>query len=125
MTLYFEIQNNLKCQPLQKLQALNVLHVLHGRIVGLLGLVFQTPKMSCFLYENHRGSPTLTLLNVLGVLGVLNVLNVLKNVLNIPMYPSLACLFGHKASLVGWALAGPSWPLLALVGLSWPYGTQR
>ena len=28
-------------------------------------------------YENHWGSPTLTLLNVLGVLGVLNVLNVL------------------------------------------------
>ena len=34
--------------------------------------------MSGFLYENHRGSPTLTLLNVLGVLGVLNVLNVLN-----------------------------------------------
>ena len=33
--------------------------------------------MSRFLNENHRGSPTLTLLNVLGVLGVLNVLNVL------------------------------------------------
>ena len=33
--------------------------------------------MSCFLYENHWGSPTLTLLNVHGVLGVLNVLNVL------------------------------------------------
>ena len=26
--------------------------------------------MSCYLYENHRGSPTLILLNVLGVLGV-------------------------------------------------------
>ena len=38
---------------------------------------FQTPKMSCYLYENHRGSPTLTMLNVLGVLGVLNVLHVL------------------------------------------------
>ena len=51
--------------------------------------------MSCFLYENHRGSPTLTLLNVLGVLGVLNVLNVL-DVLNMPMDASLACwaLFG-------------------------------
>ena len=35
---------------------------------------FSTPKMSRFLYENHRGSPTLTLLNVLGVLGVLNML---------------------------------------------------
>ena len=33
--------------------------------------------MSRSLYENHWGSPTLTLLNVLGVLGVLNVLNVL------------------------------------------------
>ena len=33
--------------------------------------------MSCFLYENHWGSPTLILLNVLGVLGVLNVLYVL------------------------------------------------
>ena len=39
--------------------------------------------MSRFLYENHRGSPILTLLNVLGVLGVLNVLNVL-HVLNGP-----------------------------------------
>ena len=43
--------------------------------------------MSCFLYENHRGSPTLTLLNVLGMLGVLNVLHVL----NMPMDTSLAC----------------------------------
>ena len=34
--------------------------------------------MSHFLYENHRGSPTLTLLNVFGVLGVLNVLDVLN-----------------------------------------------
>ena len=33
--------------------------------------------MSCFLYENHWGSPTLILLNVLGVLNVLYVLNVL------------------------------------------------
>ena len=50
--------------------------------------------MSRFLYENHRGSPTLTLLNVLGVLGVLNVLNVL----NMPMDASLACwaLFSKK-----------------------------
>ena len=37
-----------------------------------------TPKMSRFLCENHRGSPTLTLLNKLGVLGVLGVLNVLN-----------------------------------------------
>ena len=35
---------------------------------------FQTLKISSFLYENHRGCPTLTLLNVRGVLGVLNVL---------------------------------------------------
>ena len=34
--------------------------------------------MSRSLYENHWGSPTLTLLNVLGVLGVLNVLHVLN-----------------------------------------------
>ena len=33
--------------------------------------------MSCSLYENHWGSPSLTLLNVLGVLNVLNVLHVL------------------------------------------------
>ena len=46
--------------------------------------------MSGFLYENHWGSPTLTLLNVLGVLGVLNVLNVL-HVLYMPMDASLAC----------------------------------
>ena len=38
---------------------------------------FLMQKMSRFLYENHRGSRTLTLLNVLGVLGVLNVLHVL------------------------------------------------
>ena len=49
--------------------------------------------MSNFLYENHRGSLTLTLLNVLGVLDVLYVLNVLHvlNVLNKPMDASLAC----------------------------------
>ena len=55
--------------------------------------------MSRFLYENHRGSPSLTLLNVLGVpnvlnvLGVLNLLNVLHvlHVLNMPMDASLAC----------------------------------
>ena len=46
--------------------------------------------MSGFLYENHRGSPTLTLLGVLGVLDVLNVLHVL-NVLNMLMDASLAC----------------------------------
>ena len=51
---------------------------------------FQTPKMSCFLYENHWGSPTLIMLNVLGVLGVLNVLHVL-HALHMPMDASLAC----------------------------------
>ena len=53
------------------------------------------PAGPCF-YENHWGSPTLTLLNVLGVLGVLNVLNVLHvlhvlRVLNMLMDASLAC----------------------------------
>ena len=59
--------------------------------------------MSCFLYENHRGSPTLTLLNVLGVLGVLSVLHVphvlrVLHVLDMPMDASLACwaLFFNK-----------------------------
>ena len=52
--------------------------------------------MSRFLYENHWGSPTLTVLNVLGVLGVPNVLNALHvyhvlHVLNMPMDASLAC----------------------------------
>ena len=47
--------------------------------------------MSRFLYENHLGSPTMTLLNVLGVLGVLNALHVL-HVLDKPMEASLACL---------------------------------
>ena len=46
--------------------------------------------MSSSLYENHWGSPTLTLLNVLDVLGLLGVLNVL-DVLNMPMDASLAC----------------------------------
>ncbi len=38
---------------------------------------FRTPKMSCYLNENHRASPTLILLYVLGVLNVLHVLYVL------------------------------------------------
>ena len=58
------------------------------------------PKMSGFLRENHRDSPTLTLLNVLGMLGVLNVLNalnllhvlhVLNMINNMPMEASFAC----------------------------------
>ena len=51
--------------------------------------------MSRSLYENHWGSPTLTLLNVLGVLGVLNVLNVL-NVLYV-----LNVLHGRIVGLLG------------------------
>ena len=49
--------------------------------------------MSRFLYENHRGSTTSTLLNVLGVLNALHVLNVLYvlHVLNMLMDASLAC----------------------------------
>ena len=47
-------------------------------------LFFLTMKMSGFLYENHWGSPTLTLLNVLRVLGVLYVVNM-------PMDAFLAC----------------------------------
>ena len=52
--------------------------------------------MSRFLYKNHQGSPTLTLLSVLVVLGVLNMLTVL-NVLNMPMNTLLArwALFVH------------------------------
>ena len=46
--------------------------------------------MSRFLYENHRGSPTLTLLGVLGVLNALNVRHVL-HVLNMLMDASLVC----------------------------------
>ena len=54
--------------------------------------------MSRSLYENHWGSPTLTLLNVLGVLGVLNVLNVLNvlYVLNV-----LHVLHGRIVGLLG------------------------
>ena len=43
--------------------------------------------MSRFLYENHRGGPSLTLLNMLGVLGVLHVLHVL----NMSVDALLAC----------------------------------
>ena len=48
--------------------------------------------MSCFLYENHWGSPTLILLNVLSVLYVLNVLHVL---------PVLHVLHGRIVGLLG------------------------
>ena len=55
--------------------------------------------MSCFLYENHWGSPSLTLLNVLSVLGMLNVLHVLHvlNVLHV-------LLILKDASLACWAM---------------------
>ena len=66
--------------------------------------------MSCFLYENHRGSPTLTLLNVFGAMDVLNVLNVLNvlhvlhvlHMLNMPMDASLACWALLKNCLQKW-----------------------
>ena len=51
--------------------------------------------MSCYLYENHRGSPTLILLNVLGVLNVLNKFHVL-HVLNV--------LHGRIVGLLGLVL---------------------
>ena len=63
--------------------------------------------MSRSLYENHWGSPTLTLLNVLGVLGVLNVLNVLNvlyvlYVLNVlHMLNVLHVLHGRIVGLLG------------------------
>ena len=47
--------------------------------------------MSQFLYENQRGSPTLTLLNVLGVLYVLNVLNVLHVLHTCASYMCFMC----------------------------------
>ena len=50
-------------------------------------MFFEMPKIGGFLYENHRGSPTLTLLNVLSVLGML----IMLNVLNMPIEVSLAC----------------------------------
>ena len=43
--------------------------------------------MDSLRHENHRGSPTMTLLNVLSVQGVLNV----PNVLNMLKDASLAC----------------------------------
>ena len=54
---------------------------------------FHMPKMETFLHENHRGSPTSTLLNVLNILNVLNVLKMPKD-------PSLACwaLFDWNSS---------------------------
>ena len=61
--------------------------------------------MSLFLYENHWGSPTLTLLNELGVLGVLNMLNVLYvlNVMNVLNVLNVLNML-MDASLAWWAL---------------------
>ena len=81
-----------------------------GRMVG--DPFFFKRQMSSFLYENHWGSPTLTLLNVLGVLGVLNVLNVLNvlyvlyvlYVLNV-----LHVLHGRIVGLLGLVSGNPSW----------------
>ena len=58
---------------------------------------FQMPKINDFLYENHRGGPTLTLLNAFGVLGVLNVLNVL----NVPNMPNVQVNMPRDALLAG------------------------
>ncbi len=60
------------------------------------------PKGSRFLYENHRGSPSLILLNVLGVLNVLNLLGVL-NVLNV-LHVLHALNMPRDASMAYWAL---------------------
>ena len=45
-----------------------------------MDVFFSMPKMNAFIYESHRGSSAVTLLNVLGVL----------NVPNMPMDASLA-----------------------------------
>ena len=65
-----------------------------GRFVGRM--VRNQFSFSHFLYENYRGSPTLTFLNVLGVLNVLNVLHVL----NMSMDASLACRALFSSCLV-------------------------
>ena len=72
--------------------------------------------MGGFLYENHRGCPTVTSLNVLGVLGKLGVLDVL-NMHRWPVGPCFFPLFFLDASshlykrpfpsvgrLVGWSV---------------------
>ena len=78
--------------------------------------------MSRSLYENHWGSPTLTLLNILGVLNVLNMLNVL-NVLNIPMDASLACwalfLNARAAYFLGSRNQGKIFVHLSISSPSW------
>ena len=56
-----------------------------GQLDGPSVTRFEMPKMSGFLHENQRDSPTLTSLNELGMLGVLNVLHM-------PMDASLTSL---------------------------------
>ena len=46
--------------------------MVHPSVVCSLTRFLLMPKIYNFLYENHRGNPTLTLLNVLNVLNVLN-----------------------------------------------------
>ena len=57
--------------------------------------------MSCYLYENHRGSPTLILLNVLGVLNVLNVFHVLHVLPVLHVLHVLNVLHGRIVGLLG------------------------
>ena len=49
------------------------------------------PKMVNFLCENHRGSPTLTLLNVPNARNLLNVLNGLNVIKMTPRWPAGPC----------------------------------
>ena len=72
--------------------------------------------MSRSLYENHWGSPTLTLLNVLGVLNVLNVLNVLYvlHVLNV--------LHGRIVGLLGLVFRCVLASLYEVVSVGWMDG---
>ena len=68
--------------------------------------------MSCFLYENRRGSPTFILLNVLGLLGVLNMLSILDMAMDAP----LACcdlfdrdpVFTESLRIAHWEMATDS-----------------
>ena len=64
--------------------------------------------MNGYLYENHWGGPTFTLLKMIGVLGVLNLLSVLNvldvlNVLNV-LHVLYALNMPMDASLACWAL---------------------
>ena len=59
--------------------------------------------MNGFLYENHRGGITLTLLNVLGLLGMLNVPDMLGmlNVLNVLYVINMSIAQGRIIGLLG------------------------